>query len=41
MRHGCVLSVSQLCHAWMNQKETRLQVTTRNDTNALRARKNQ
>nr|DAH85203.1 MAG TPA: hypothetical protein [Caudoviricetes sp.] len=33
--------MSQLCHAWMNQKEIRQHVMTRNDTNALRARKNQ
>nr|DAW18412.1 MAG TPA: hypothetical protein [Caudoviricetes sp.] len=38
--HGCALSVSRMCHAWMNHNETQKQVTTRNDTNHVRARKN-
>nr|DAH63109.1 MAG TPA: hypothetical protein [Caudoviricetes sp.] len=40
IRHGCALSVSQVCHAWMNHNETQKHATTRNDTNPARARKN-
>ncbi len=40
MLHGCALSVSQMCHALMSHNETQKHVTTRNDTNHVRARKN-